>query len=70
MRALDGHPGLSMLPVNSRQHPLAVRASLDALVSPRQPASPIDEHAPFGAGNAAPRVVSVLDTTLLSQAYA
>src|SRR5206468_8739651 len=41
-----------------------VRAALDALVSPRQAPLPIDEHAPFGAGNAAPRGVSVLVKTL------
>jgi UDP-N-acetylglucosamine 2-epimerase (non-hydrolysing) len=47
-----------------------VRAALDVLASPRRLALPIDERAPFGAGNAASRVVSVLETTLLSQAYA
>jgi UDP-N-acetylglucosamine 2-epimerase (non-hydrolysing) len=49
---------------------MIVRAALDALMSPRRPALPIDDHAPFGAGNAAPRVVSILETTLMSQAYA
>ena len=47
-----------------------VRAALDALVSPRRLALPIDEHAPYGAGNAAQSVVRVLETTLQAQAYA
>jgi UDP-N-acetylglucosamine 2-epimerase (non-hydrolysing) len=47
-----------------------VRAALASLASPRRPALPIDEHAPFGAGDAAQRVVSVLENTLLAQAYA
>jgi UDP-N-acetylglucosamine 2-epimerase (non-hydrolysing) len=47
-----------------------VRVALDALVSPRRPALPIDEHAPYGAGNAAQSVVSVLETMLQKQACA
>ena len=47
-----------------------VRVALDTLVLPRRAALPFDESAPFGAGNAAARVVGVLEATLLSQAYA
>ncbi len=47
-----------------------VRAALGALVSPRRLALPIDEHAPYGAGNAAQSVVNVLEATLQAQAYA
>ena len=47
-----------------------VRAALDMLMSPRHPPMPIDERAPFGGGNAAPRIVRVLETTLQTQVYA
>jgi len=56
-----------LVPVN---RDAIVRAALVALASPRRPGLPFDEHAPFGAGDAAQRIVSVLETALLAQAYA
>lgn len=47
-----------------------VRAALDALGSPRRPAVPIDDRAPYGAGDAATAVVSVLRAMVVEQAYA
>ena len=47
-----------------------VRAALEALALPRRPPLPMDADAPFGAGDAAQRVVGVLEMALLSQAYA
>jgi UDP-N-acetylglucosamine 2-epimerase (non-hydrolysing) len=47
-----------------------VAAALDALVAPRRPALPIDETAPFGAGDAASRIVGVLDAVLAERAFA
>ncbi|MEO7810980.1 MAG: UDP-N-acetylglucosamine 2-epimerase (non-hydrolyzing) [Usitatibacter sp.] len=47
-----------------------VHAALDLLDAPRRPAVPLDVHAPFGAGNAAAMIVSVLETTLLERGHA
>ena len=47
-----------------------VDAALAALALPRRPPLPMDEDAPFGAGDAAQRVVGVLEMALLSQVYA
>lgn len=47
-----------------------VQYALAALDSPRRPALPIDDDAPFGAGNAARRIVNVLEKILLERASA
>jgi UDP-N-acetylglucosamine 2-epimerase (non-hydrolysing) len=49
---------------------MIVDAALAALSLPRRPPLPMDDDAPFGAGDAARRVVGVLEMALLSQAYA
>jgi UDP-N-acetylglucosamine 2-epimerase (non-hydrolysing) len=47
-----------------------LRAAQDALAAPRRAPLPIDEHAPFGSGDAAQRIVAVLEMQLMSQVYA
>ena len=45
-----------------------VKHALTALDTPRRPALPIDDDAPFGAGDAARRIVGVLEHALLERA--
>ena len=47
-----------------------VEAALEQLAAPTMRPVPIDAHAPFGDGNAAGRIVDVVEQTLLQQAYA
>jgi UDP-N-acetylglucosamine 2-epimerase (non-hydrolysing) len=47
-----------------------VRDALAALAAPRRPALPFDQHAPYGAGDAAQRIVRVLEATLVARAIA
>ena len=46
-----------------------VRRALEALDSPPRPALPIDADAPFGAGDAATRIVRVLETMLVERTH-
>jgi UDP-N-acetylglucosamine 2-epimerase (non-hydrolysing) len=47
-----------------------LEAALEKLAAPTMRPVPIDAHAPFGDGNAADRIVDVVEQTLLQQAYA
>lgn len=47
-----------------------LEAALEKLSAPTMRPVPIDAHAPFGDGNAAGRIVDVVEQTLLQQAYA
>jgi UDP-N-acetylglucosamine 2-epimerase (non-hydrolysing) len=47
-----------------------LEAALEKLAAPRMRPIPIDERAPFGDGNAADRIVHILEQTLLQRTYA
>ena len=47
-----------------------VREALEMLTSPRRPPLPFDNAAPFGDGNAAVRIVDVLESALADAAAA
>ncbi len=47
-----------------------VRTAMGALDLPRRPALPIDDSAPFGAGDAASRIVSIVERFVLRRAVA
>jgi UDP-N-acetylglucosamine 2-epimerase (non-hydrolysing) len=47
-----------------------VDAAQATLAEPRRPAVPIDRDAPFGAGDAAHRIVSALEAVVAERAYA
>jgi UDP-N-acetylglucosamine 2-epimerase (non-hydrolysing) len=58
---------VSLVPVDEDA---IVDAALAALAGPRRRAIPIDERAPFGAGDAAQRIVAVLDAAIVERACA
>jgi UDP-N-acetylglucosamine 2-epimerase (non-hydrolysing) len=47
-----------------------LQAALERLAAPGMRPVPIDEHAPFGEGNAADKIVHIIEQTLLQRAYA
>ncbi|HWZ70477.1 MAG TPA: UDP-N-acetylglucosamine 2-epimerase (non-hydrolyzing) [Casimicrobiaceae bacterium] len=47
-----------------------LEAALEKLAAPAMRPVPFDEHAPFGDGNAADKIVQVVEQTLLQRAYA
>jgi UDP-N-acetylglucosamine 2-epimerase (non-hydrolysing) len=51
------------------EHDAIVAAAAAMLAAPRRPALPFDRHAPFGAGDAAQRIVAVL-ATIMAEAVA
>ena len=44
-----------------------MREALAAMASPRRPPMPIDNDAPFGAGDAAEQIVRILETVLVQR---
>jgi UDP-N-acetylglucosamine 2-epimerase (non-hydrolysing) len=47
-----------------------LEAALEKLAAPSMRPVPIDEHAPFGEGNAADKIVHIVEQTLFDRAYA